>query len=289
MNTLPNTSTTNSASQPAPKPGALQPALQLSTHNLTVGYGDAPIIEDLSHTFTVGKVTSIIGPNGCGKSTLLRTLARLLKASSGSVQLGEKALTSYSSKILAQKMGVLPQSPTAPDGISVADLVGRGRTPHHGIFGRWNDRDYAKVAEAMTATGIADLAERSVDELSGGQRQRVWIAMALAQDTDILLLDEPTTYLDLKHQLEILDLLTELNNARGTTIIMVLHDLNLAARYSDELVAMRSGQIIASGAPADVITEKTLHDVFNLDAQVIDDPVSGLPAVMPIGRHRTAL
>lgn len=261
----------------------------ISAHNITVGYDDAPIIEDLSHTFTAGKVTSIIGSNGCGKSTLLRALARLLKPTSGSVRLGEKELTSYSSKDLARMVGVLPQSMVAPDGISVADLVGRGRTPHHGVFGRWSERDYAAVADAMAATGISELAERSVDELSGGQRQRVWIAMALAQDTDILLLDEPTTYLDLKHQLEILDLLTELNHTRGTTIIMVLHDLNLAARYSDELVAMRSGQILASGTPTDVITEVNLDRVFGLEAQVIEDPVSGLPAVMPIGRYRTAL
>ncbi|GAB2500765.1 putative siderophore transport system ATP-binding protein YusV [Corynebacterium atrinae] len=186
---------------------------------------------------------------------------------------------------LARILGLLPQTPTAPDGITVADLVGRGRTPHQGLFGRWSTKDYEVVAEALSATGLSDLAERSVDELSGGQRQRVWVAMALAQDTDILLLDEPTTYLDVANQLDILDLLLDLNAHRGTTIVMVLHDLNLAARYCDHLIAMRDGAIIASGTPEEVVTAETVKKVFALDSHVMPDPVSSRPMVMPIGRH----
>lgn len=258
---------------------------KLSACDLSLGYGHHPVITDLNVDITPGVITSIIGPNGCGKSTLLRSLARLLRPSSGQVLIDASDISSLSSRQLAQKLGMLPQSPTAPDGIVVADLVGRGRTPHQSLLGRWSSRDYDAVADALTSTGIADLAERSVDELSGGQRQRVWIAMALAQDTDILLLDEPTTYLDVANQLDILDLLCDLNATLGTTIVMVLHDLNLAARYSNHLIAMRSGSILSSGPPAEVVTEATVKDVFNLDAQVLPDPVSGAPMVMPIGRH----
>ena len=182
-------------------------------------------------------------------------------------------------------MGLLPQAPLAPEGITVADLVGRGRYPHQGWFRRWSDEDDRAVGEALTATGTAELADRPIEEMSGGQRQRVWIAMALAQETDLLLLDEPTTYLDLTHQVEVLDLLTDLNRRRGTTIVIVMHDLNLACRYADHLIAMRDGQITRQGRPGDVITAATMQDVFGLSASIIDDPISGTPTIVPIGRH----
>ena len=257
----------------------------LAAVNLSSGYGDRRIVDSVQHEFAAGQITSIIGPNGCGKSTLLRTLARLIKPSGGSVKLAGRPLSDFGTKELARRVAMLPQTPTAPEGISVFDLVGRGRTPHQGLFGRWSADDFEATAHALEDTKIADLADRPVDELSGGQRQRVWIAMALAQQTDVLLLDEPTTYLDLKHQLEVLDLLTDLNRQRGTTIIMVLHDLNLAARYSDELVAMRSGTVKRAGSSHDVITDATLREVFDLEASIVADPVSGMPSIMPIGRH----
>lgn len=257
----------------------------LSARDVSVGYGYGAIVKGVSHDFAPGCITSIIGPNGCGKSTFLRVLSRHLRPMGGQVTLNGTTLTEYAGKQLARRVGMLPQSPIAPDGIAVADLVGRGRTPHQGFLGRWSKADYEAVASALQATGVAELAERPVDELSGGQRQRVWIAMALAQQTDILLLDEPTTYLDLKHQVEVLDLLTDLNRERGTTIIMVLHDLNLAARYSDYLLAMRDGTIRAAGTAPEVMDAGTLRAVFDLESEVIDDPVTGMPAVMPIGRH----
>src|SRR6185437_13840595 len=208
----------------------------------------------------------------CGKSTLLRGLSRLLAPTSGSVLLDGADIRSLPTKEVATRLGLLPQTPTAPDGITVADLVSRGRYPHQGWFRRWTAEDDAAVQEAMAATGVGELADRAIDELSGGQRQRVWIAMALAQQTGILLLDEPTTFLDVAHQVEVLDLLTDLNRARRTTIVMVLHDMNLAARYADHLFAMRDGRIIAAGAPAAVITPALIRDVFDLDCVVIDDP-----------------
>nr|WP_222865244.1 ABC transporter ATP-binding protein [Corynebacterium sp. LK15] len=268
---------------------SLTVSAQLNAQSLTSGYGEKPIVKDLTLSFEAGKITSIVGPNGCGKSTFLRTLARLIRPSAGSVELDGKELGSYSSRELAKRLGLLPQTPIAPDGITVADLVGRGRTPYQGILGRWSSADYDIVTEAMEATRVADLAGRCVEELSGGQRQRVWIAMALAQQTDVLLLDEPTTYLDLKHQLEVLDLLTDLNQRRGTTIIMVLHDLNLAARYSDVLVAMRDGRLHSAGAPVDVLTQELTREAFDLESLIITDPVSGLPTVMPVGRHHSKL
>ena len=189
---------------------------------------------------------------------------------------------------LARTLGLLPQSPLAPEGITVADLVSRGRHPHHGLMSRWNSHDDEAVANALEVTGITDLADREVDELSGGQRQRVWIAMALAQETELLLLDEPTTFLDVSHQIEVLDLLTDLNHRRGITIVMVLHDLNLAARYSDRLVAMKAGQLYAHGEPEEVLNEDVILSVFGLRSRVIDDPISGKPMMLPIGRHRSS-
>lgn len=257
----------------------------LSASEVSVGYGERSVIEKLSVDIKRGAVTSIVGPNGCGKSTLLRAMARLLNPSHGEIVLDGKSIHDIPTRKLATKLGLLPQTPIAPDGIVVADLVGRGRTPHQGVLGRWSQQDYDIVAESLETTGISDLAERSIDELSGGQRQRVWIAMALAQRTDTLLLDEPTTYLDVKHQLDVLDLLTELNRDRGTTIVMVLHDLNLAARYSDELVAVSKGKVFAHGHPREVITKENVKSVFGIDSVIINDPVSDHPAVMPIGRH----
>lgn len=258
---------------------------QLEAVDVTLGYGERPVVEGLDLAIAPGRITSIVGANGCGKSTLLRALARLLRPESGQVVLDGASIRSRSTREIAQVLGLLPQSPIAPEGIAVADLVGRGRHPHQRALSRWTAHDYEVVADALEATGIADLADRSVDELSGGQRQRVWIAMALAQETDILLLDEPTTFLDVAYQIEVLDLLTDLSLTRGTTIVMVLHDLNLAARYSDQLVAMRRGRVHAVGAPAEVVTSELVHEVFGMANRVTVDPVSGTPMVTPIGRH----
>lgn len=258
----------------------------LTARRLSLSYGDRQVLSGVDVDILPGAVTAVIGGNGCGKSTLLRALTRLLRPTTGQVLLDALPLTDLPARQVARTLGLLPQSPTAPDGIRVADLVGRGRTPHQGIFGQWSTHDHEIAARALSATGIADLAERSIDELSGGQRQRVWIAMALAQDTDILLLDEPTTFLDLPHQLEILDLLRDLNTARGTTIVMVLHDLNLAARYCDRLIALRDGRVAVAGPPDQVVTPAIIREVFDLESHVMPDPVSGAPMVMPIGRHR---
>ena len=262
----------------------------LVAEDLVLGYGDRTVIDGLDLLVPPGQVTAIVGANACGKSTLLRSMSRLLSPRGGQVLLDGKQVHKTPAKQLARTLGLLPQSPVAPEGITVADLVGRGRHPHQGMLSRWSAADDAAVAEALDATETAGLADRPVDELSGGQRQRVWIAMALAQQTDVLLLDEPTTFLDVSHQVEVLDLLTDLNHARGTTIVMVLHDLNLAARYADHLVALADGRVHAAGTPAEVLTESTVKTVFGLDNQVIVDPTSGKPLMLPIGRHhvRTA-
>ena len=260
----------------------------LAADALTLAYGDRVIVDDLQLEVPPGRITAIVGANGCGKSTLLRALARLISPQAGQVVLDGKALHARPSKEVARTLGLLPQSPIAPEGIAVADLVGRGRHPHQKLLARWSARDYEVVAQSLAVTGTDDLADRSVDELSGGQRQRVWIAMALAQETDILLLDEPTTFLDVAHQVEVLDLLTDLNRDRGTTIVMVLHDMNLAARYADHLFALRSGRIVASGAPNEVMTSELIREVFDLDALVVPDPVSGSPIVLPRGRHHVS-
>ena len=260
----------------------------LSAEGLTLSYGDRTIVEGLDLVIPPGRITAIVGANGCGKSTLLRALARLISPREGQVILDGKTLHGRATKEIARTLGLLPQSPIAPEGIAVADLVGRGRHPHQKLLARWSSHDYEVVAQALAATGIEELADRSVDELSGGQRQRAWIAMALAQETDILLLDEPTTFLDVAHQVEVLDLLTDLNRDRGTTIVMVLHDMNLAARYADHLFALRSGRVVASGAPGEVMTGELIREVFDLDALVVPDPVSGAPIVLPRGRHHVA-
>ncbi|GAA2723082.1 ABC transporter ATP-binding protein [Cellulomonas aerilata] len=259
----------------------------LAAEALTVGYADRSVLTDLSLEVPPGRITAIVGPNACGKSTLLRSMSRLLPPRSGSVLLDGRAVHHLPARALARTLGLLPQSPVAPEGITVADVVGRGRHPHQGLFSRWSHADDVAVAEALEATDTVDLADRAVDELSGGQRQRAWIAMALAQQTDVLLLDEPTTFLDVSHQVEVLDLLTDLNQARGTTIVMVLHDLNMAARYADHLIALVDGRVHAAGDPAAVLTEETVRAVFGLESRVVDDPVSGRPLMVPIGRHHT--
>ncbi|GAA0979114.1 MULTISPECIES: ABC transporter ATP-binding protein [Nocardiopsidaceae] len=257
----------------------------LEVQDLALGYGDRVVIESLDLAVRPGGITVIVGANACGKSTLLRSMSRLLAPRKGRVVLDGKEVHRTPAKELARTMGLLPQSPIAPEGITVADLVGRGRHPHQGMFTRWSREDDAAVAAALEATHTSDLAERSVDELSGGQRQRVWIAMALAQQTDLLLLDEPTTFLDVSHQVEVLDLLTDLNRERGTTIVMVLHDLNLAARYADQLIALADGRLHAMGEPAQVLTEDSVRAVFGLESRVIPDPTTGRPLMLPLGRH----
>ncbi|WP_298742573.1 ABC transporter ATP-binding protein [uncultured Microbacterium sp.] len=258
----------------------------LRTENLVSGYGRTTIVDGIDLDIPAGGISVIVGANACGKSTLLKTIARLLPAQSGTVLIDGTAIGQIPTKELARTLGLLPQQPIAPEGIVVADLVGRGRHPHQKLFRGWTADDDRAVAEALRATGVLDLADRAVDELSGGQRQRVWIAMALAQETDILLLDEPTTFLDVSHQIEVLDLLADLNATRGTTIVMVLHDINLAARYADHLFALRSGRLVASGPPTEVVTSALVREVFDLDSLVIADPVSGTPLVLPRGRHR---
>jgi iron complex transport system ATP-binding protein len=259
----------------------------LSAKDLTLQYDQRRVVEGLTAEIPEGKVTMIVGANACGKSTLLRGLSRLLKPAGGTVTLDGKDIHSRPAKELARILGLLPQHPTAPDGILVRDLVGRGRYPHQGFFRSWSADDDDAVQRALEATETLELAERNVDELSGGQRQRVWIAMALAQETEVLLLDEPTTYLDLAHQVEVLDLITDLNRQRGTTVAIVLHDLNLAARYADHVIAMKGGRIVAEGTSADVVTEDLVRDVFGLDSRVLPDPISGTPLIIPLGRHHT--
>jgi len=259
----------------------------LSAENLAVGYDQREIIHDLSVRIPTGKITVIVGANACGKSTLLKTLARLLKPSKGTVLLDGKSIQQVPTRLVATKLGLLPQSPTAPEGITVADLVGRGRYPHQGWIRQWTKADDEAVAGAMASTDVLEIADRPIDELSGGQRQRVWIAMALAQETGILLLDEPTTFLDLTHQFEVLDLLVDLNKEDERTIVLVLHDLNQACRFGDHLIAMKDGAIVAEGNPRKVITEQVVQDVFGLAVKVIPDPVAGSPMVVPIGWHIT--
>lgn len=257
----------------------------LQAKDLTLSYHQRCVVDGLSVRLPEGRVTMIVGANACGKSTLLRGLSRLLKPAGGAVTLDGKDIHSRPARALARTLGLLPQHPSAPDGITVRDLVGRGRYPHQGFFRSWSDKDDAAVQRALEATGTLELAGRDVDELSGGQRQRAWIAMALAQETDVLLLDEPTTYLNLAHQVEVLDLVTDLNRTRGTTVAIVLHDLNLAARYADHVIAMKDGAVAALGSPQDVVTEDLVKNVFGLESRVIPDPVSGTPLILPIGRH----
>ncbi|MQA74230.1 MAG: ATP-binding cassette domain-containing protein [Solirubrobacterales bacterium] len=262
----------------------------LRASRLTLAYDGAEVVRDLELAVPRGRITAVVGANGSGKSTLLRALARLLRPRAGAVLLDGEALDRLATKEVAKRLGILPQSPIAPDGIVVEDLVARGRYPHQRLFRQWSARDEAAIEGALAATATADLRDRALDELSGGQRQRSWIAMTLAQETEVLLLDEPTTFLDLAHQVEVLDLLAELVEGHGRTVVMVLHDLNQACRYADHLVALRAGQVHAAGAPAEIIDAELVEEVFGIAARVIDDPVTGTPLCLPLGgRHRPAV
>ncbi|MFD7463222.1 ABC transporter ATP-binding protein [Streptomyces tendae] len=263
-------------------------ASRLAARGVTVGYGARSVIDGLDVAIPPGVITTIIGPNGCGKSTLLRTLSRLLRPSGGTVVLDGEDIAALKTREVAKKLGLLPQAPVAPEGLTVSDLVARGRHPHQSWLRQWSSDDADVVRRALAMTGVSDLADRPVDSLSGGQRQRVWISMTLAQGTDLLLLDEPTTYLDLAHAVDVLDLVDDLHES-GRTVVMVLHDLNLATRYSDNLVVMREGAILAQGHPRDVITADLLHEAFGLRAKVIDDPVGDRPLIVPIGRTHVEL
>ena len=257
----------------------------LGAEKVTLGYDARRIVENLSVYVPQGKITVLVGPNACGKSTLLKGFARLLTPSAGQVVLDGQNINSMPSTQVARVLGLLPQTPIAPDSITVSDLVSRGRYPHQSWLRRSTAHDDQIVDEAMAAAGVLELAGRQVDELSGGQRQRVWIAMALAQQTDVLLLDEPTTYLDISYQIEVLDLLMDLNRTRGTTIVMVLHELSLACRYADYLVAMNSGRIVAAGEPSDVVSAELVREVFGIESLVVPDPISGTPSIVPFSRH----
>ncbi|MFE9887872.1 ABC transporter ATP-binding protein [Streptomyces scopuliridis] len=259
---------------------------RIVARELTLAYEDRTVVHELNLAVPDGQVSVIVGPNACGKSTTLRALGRLLKPRGGSVLLDGTELARIPTRKIAQSIGLLPQSPVAPEAITVADLVSRGRQPHQHWWQQWSDEDERAVTDAMERTDVTALADRSVDELSGGQRQRVWIAMALAQETDLLLLDEPTTFLDIAHQVEVLDLVRRLNHDQGRTVVIVLHDLNQAARYADHLVAMKAGRIVAEGRPGEVVTAELVREVFGLESVVVPDPVTGSPLVVPGAPYR---
>jgi len=260
---------------------------RLSGSELTLAYDNRVVATGLDVAIPDGSFTVIVGPNACGKSTLLRALAGLLTPKQGSVVLDGKSIGSYRAKEVARRLGLLPQTATAPDGISVADLVARGRYPHQKLLRQWTPEDENQVAAAMDATGVTALADRAVDELSGGQRQRVWMAMVLAQQTDLLLLDEPTTYLDIAYQIDLLDLCADLND-QGRTLVAVLHDLNHACRYATHLIAMKAGRVVAAGDPGTIITAELVEDVYGLPCEVIPDPQTGTPLVVPAARSARA-
>ncbi|WP_296140539.1 ABC transporter ATP-binding protein [uncultured Anaerococcus sp.] len=261
---------------------------ELKAINLSSGYNNRIILKDINLSIPKGKISVIIGSNGCGKSTLLKTIANLIEIQNGRVTLDDKNIKDYKLKDLAKDLGLLPQSPILPESITVADLIARGRFPYRKSFKPLSNEDLSVINRAMEMTNITDLADRFVDELSGGQRQRVWIAMALAQDTDILLLDEPTTYLDIAYQVEVLDILTDLNIKYSTTIVMVLHDINLSCRYADYLFAIKNGKLIAEGKPENILNDKLIKDIYNMEAKIITDPVSKSPMIVPIGRHNNS-
>ncbi|MFI6314856.1 ABC transporter ATP-binding protein [Nocardia fusca] len=254
----------------------------LRAENLALGYDGAAVVTDLTFDVPTGSVTSIIGPNGCGKSTLLRGLGRLIAPRAGRVLLDGKPIGTLPTRQVARRVSILPQSPSAPPGLTVADLVSRGRHPRQRWYEQFSVLDEATLRHVLNSTGILDLAGARLEELSGGQRQRAWISMTLAQETDIMLLDEPTTYLDLAHQVELLELIVRMNREHNRTVLMVLHDISLAARYSDHLVAMKNGAIVTQGAPEQVVRPDVLRDVFGLAAQVVTEPTAGRPHVIPL-------
>jgi len=258
---------------------------QLNARTLTLAYENATIIDDLSLTIPEGGITALVGPNGCGKSTLLRGISRLLKPRVGSVMLDSHDIWKLPTKELAKRLGILPQGPVAPEGLTVHELVAQGRYPHQSWFQQWSQEDERVTREALEITNIAEFADRAVDTLSGGQRQRAWIAMTLAQDSDAILLDEPTTFLDLAYQIEVLDLLHDLNRERGKTIVMVLHDLNHACRYATHLVALCGGRIVAEGSPQEIMNENMVREVFGIDCRIIPDPITHTPLCVPMGRR----
>ena len=256
----------------------------LETKSVTLAYEQNVIAKNLSVEIPNGKFTVIVGPNGCGKSTLLRSLSRLLLPQSGEILLNGENIHSQSTREVAKKLGLLPQSAIAPNGIKVIDLVSRGRFPHQKWFQTWSEADQKAVELAMQATGVMDFSQHNVDQLSGGQRQRVWVAMALAQETSLLLLDEPTTYLDIAHQIELMDLFQDLNRIQGHTLVAVLHDLNHACRYADHLIMIKAGEVIATGSPNEIVTEALIKQVFGLSCLILPDPISNTPLIIPRGR-----
>ena len=261
-------------------PNTVGASSPLIAENLDLAYDQRQIVSDLDVSIPDGKFSIIVGPNACGKSTLLRALARLLPPAKGTVLLDGNNIEKMKTKKIAQRLGLLPQSSIAPDGITVAELVSRGRHPHQSLLRQWTDADEAAVLSALRATNTEELSSRLVDELSGGQRQRVWVAMVLAQETSLLLLDEPTTFLDVAYQIELLDLFSQLNHEYGHTLVAVLHDLNQACRYADEIIAMKDGSIVAQGPPETIITSELVHEVFGIECTVIDDPVTGAPMIV---------
>lgn len=258
---------------------------KIRTQDITLGYEETVVIEGLSTSVPAGEITSVVGPNGCGKSTLLRSLARLMKPKGGAVYLDGDAIARLPTREVARRLGILPQSPEAPEGLTVRELAAQGRFPHQSWLRQWSKADERAVEKALETTGMLEFADRPLDTLSGGQRQRAWISMALSQETETLLLDEPTTFLDMAHQLEVLQLLDRLNREEGRTVLMVLHDLNNAARYSHHMIALSGGEVFAAGPPEDVMTGELLREVFSVEAEILPDPRTGVPLCIPYGLH----
>lgn len=254
---------------------------RLNTEDLTIGYAEHTIVNGLNLSIPTGKITALVGANGSGKSTILKTMARIMKPKSGSVMLDGKSIHNFSTKEVARQLAILPQNPTAPDGLTVSELISYGRFPHQKGLGTMTAEDRSIIAKAISVTGMEPFQDRPIDRLSGGQRQRAWIAMALAQETDILFLDEPTTFLDMAHQLEVLQLLQKLNEEEGRTIVMVVHDLNHASRYAQHMVAIKSGNVISEGTPNEVMTPEVLREVFGIEADIVPDPRTGVPLCLP--------
>lgn len=269
--------------QAASVPGSSLGESKILAENLTLGYDATTVVKGLGVGIPAGKVTSVVGPNGCGKSTLLRSLARLLKPRGGAIYLDGDAISALPTREVARRLGILPQDPTAPEGLTVRELAAQGRYPHQSWMRQWSGEDEQAVESALETTGVLELADRPLDTLSGGQRQRAWISMALAQETETLLLDEPTTFLDMAHQLEVLQLLERLNREEGRTILMVLHDLNNAARFSDHVIALSRGRVFAAGPPREVVTPELLREVFSIEADIVPDPRTGVPLCIPYG------